>query len=312
MLRRLILGVVAALFFSSTFVLNRAMSLEGGPWVWSASLRYAFMVLFVVIVLLLSGQARALREGITLGQRYWRFWLLAGTIGFGVFYAGITFSAQYAAGWVVATTWQMTILMTPLVLRAFGRPVPLRGIFFVLLIFGGIVLVNAEYAAVTSSREVLIGALPVLIAAIAYPVGNQMVWEAKRGNRRFIPHIDEPVLDNTLVRILLLSLGTVPWWIFWIVVTQPPSPDATQVFNTALVAILSGLIATGLFLYARQLARTSYEITAVDATQSMEVLFSLAGEVLILGGLLPGLLGWTGIVVTVVGLILYLLAQSGE
>ncbi len=310
MLRKLSLGILAALFFSSTFVLNRVMSLEGGPWVWSASLRYLFMVLFVVFALLINGQARALREGMALGLRDWWFWLLAGTIGFGVFYAGITFSAQYAAGWVVATSWQMTILMTPLVLWMYGRPVPLRGLLFTLLIFGGIVLVNVEYATTASLRDVLLGALPVLVAAIAYPVGNQMVWEAKQGARRFIPHIQEPVLNNTLVRILLLSLGTVPWWIFWIVVTRPSAPDASQLLNTALVALLAGLIATGIFLYTRQLADKAYEIAAVDATQSMEVIFSLAGEVLLLGGILPGFLGWTGVGLTVVGLILYLLAQS--
>jgi len=38
--RLLWLGLLAAALFSITFVLNRAMSLEGGHWVWSASLRY--------------------------------------------------------------------------------------------------------------------------------------------------------------------------------------------------------------------------------------------------------------------------------
>ncbi len=311
MLKLLSLGAVAALFFSSTFILNRAMSLEGGHWVWSASLRYGFLVLLIVGTLLVSGQATALRAGLALGRRYWRFWLLTGTIGFGIFYAGITVSAQYAAGWVTATAWQTTILMTPLVLRAFGRPVPLRGVLFTLLIFAGIVLVNLEHATSATGREVLLGALPVLAAAIAYPVGNQMVWEAKHGARRsLIPHIDAPVLDNTLVRVLLLSLGTFPWWLFWIFITRPPAPAPSQLVNTALVALFSGMIATGLFLFARQLARDAYEIAAVDATQSLEVVFSLGGEVLLLGGLLPGLLGWSGIALTVAGLVLYLLAQS--
>ncbi len=311
MLRLLSLGVLAAFFFSSTFVLNRTMSLEGGHWVWSASLRYAFTIFFIVLILLLRGQYRVLAAGLALGRRYWRFWLLAGTIGFGVFYAGITFSAQYAAGWVVATTWQMTILMTPLVLWVFGRPVPLRGVIFALLIFGGIVLVNLEYAAATSRRELLLGVVPVLIAAIAYPLGNQMVWEAKRGERRFIPHIEEPHLDNTLVRILVLALGTGPWWLFWILLLRPGAPAPGQLINTALVALFSGLIATGLFLYARHFAHDAYEIAAVDATQSTEVIFSLAGEVLLLGGLLPGPIGWFGMAMTVAGLICYLLAQSG-
>ncbi|MCB0044643.1 MAG: multidrug resistance efflux transporter family protein [Caldilineaceae bacterium] len=310
MLKLLTIGVSASLFFSSTFILNRAMSLAGGHWVWSAGLRYLFMALFIMVVLAASGRMRVLRAGLALGRRTWRFWLVAGTIGFGVFYAGITLAAEYAPGWVVATTWQTTILVSPLVLRAFGRKVPLKGIFFTLLIFGGIVLVNAEHAADASWRTLLLGALPVLAAAIAYPVGNQMVWEAKRGARRAIPHITDPVLDDTLVRVLLLTLGTGPFWLLCIVITRPPPPTPSQWLNTALVALLSGLIATGLFLYARQRAESAYEIAAVDATQSMEVLFSLAGEVLLLGGLLPGLLGWAGVALTIIGLALYLLAQS--
>jgi hypothetical protein len=39
MFKLLAIGVLAALFFSSTFLLNRAMSLAGGHWVWSAGLR---------------------------------------------------------------------------------------------------------------------------------------------------------------------------------------------------------------------------------------------------------------------------------
>ncbi|ABS22278.1 hypothetical protein Bcer98_2005 [Bacillus cytotoxicus NVH 391-98] len=31
-------------FFAFTFILNPAMDLQGGSWIWSASLRYYFMV----------------------------------------------------------------------------------------------------------------------------------------------------------------------------------------------------------------------------------------------------------------------------
>ena len=78
MFRLLGLGVAAALFFSSTFVLNRAMSLEGGSWVWSASLRYGWMTVFLVAGFLLSGRARLLGDALALFGRYWRFWLLEG------------------------------------------------------------------------------------------------------------------------------------------------------------------------------------------------------------------------------------------
>ena len=53
MLRLLVYGLLAALFFSSTFVLNRAMSLGGGNWVWSAVLRYAYALLLISLGFLL-------------------------------------------------------------------------------------------------------------------------------------------------------------------------------------------------------------------------------------------------------------------
>jgi hypothetical protein len=41
------IGLLSGLFFSSTFILNRLMSMEGGHWVWSGSLRYAYMILML-------------------------------------------------------------------------------------------------------------------------------------------------------------------------------------------------------------------------------------------------------------------------
>ncbi len=320
-MRRLLgIGILAALFFSSTFVLNRAMALAGGDWVWSAALRYGWMLLLLVVGFVVTGRASLLGQVWRAFWQHWLFWLAAGTIGFGVFYAGVTYAASFAPGWVVATTWQTTILATPLVLAYFGRRVPVRGVLFIVLIFVGIVLVNLEHAALTSWREVLQGALPVLIAAVAYPLGLQMVWEAREAGRTIaagnparrlrIPAIADPILDQPFARVMLLVLGSLPFWIVLIAVTQPPPPSSGQVINTLLVALLSGIVATSLFLQARHLAKSSYELAAVDSTQSTEVIWSLLGEVLLLGGALPGMLGWAGVALTLIGLALFLLAQG--
>ncbi len=179
MFKLLGLGVLAALFFSSTFVLSRAMSLEGGHWVWSASLRYLWMIVLLAGGLLIAGRGGLLLAALRLLRQHWRFWLLAGSVGFGVFYAGIAFAASYAPSWVVATTWQLTVLASPLVLLAYGRRVPWRGVVFTLLIFAGIVLVNLGQAQAASWQAVALGALPVIVSAFAYPAGLQLVWERK-------------------------------------------------------------------------------------------------------------------------------------
>jgi drug/metabolite transporter (DMT)-like permease len=311
MTRLIAIGSLAALFFSSTFVLNRAMSLQGGHWAWTSSLRFGFMLLFLIALLLITRGKKALTDVKDVFLRHWRFWILAGSVGFGVFYSFITFSSQFAAGWIIATTWQVTILATPIVLIFFGRKVPTKGLLLTGVIFIGIVLVNIEHAALTSLREVLFSALPVLVAAFAYPIGNQLVWEARMGHNPRIPKIDHPILENGFARVLLLTLGSLPFWILLLAFTSPPAPTRGQLLSTALVALLSGVIATTLFLYARHLCTQPYEIAAVDATQSMEVVFSLIGEIIFLGGALPGAIGMIGVALTIIGLAAYMKMQAG-
>lgn len=312
MVRQVALGILAALFFSSTFILNRAMSLAGGHWAWTASLRFGYMLIFLGLALLITRGRRALAEIWSIFRRDWIFWTLAGSIGFGVFYALITFSAAYAPGWVVATTWQITILATPVVLGIFGRKVPGRGLFLSGLIFIGILLVNLEQARATGLSALLAGGLPVLGAAFAYPLGNQLVWEARLGENRYLPHLTDPLLENGFARVLLLTMGSVPFWLVLLLWASPPAPTTGQWFSTGVVALLSGVIATPIFLAARHLCKQPYEIAAVDATQAMEAVFSLAGEILILRGALPGPLGWAGVALTIVGLGAYMTLQAGS
>lgn len=49
-MKAICIGILAALFFSVTFILNRSMELEGGSWVWSASLRFIFMLPILLII----------------------------------------------------------------------------------------------------------------------------------------------------------------------------------------------------------------------------------------------------------------------
>ena len=310
MTRLVLFGICSALFFSSTFVLNRAMSLQGGHWIWTASLRYFYMLFMLSLWLVVSGKTRLLKEVFSAFRSNWGFWTIAGSTGFGVFYALLTFSSSFAPGWVVATTWQSTILATPLVLLLFGKRVPMRGVFFTVLIFVGIVLVTCEQDAAASMRETILGIAPVLIAAFAYPLGNQLVWEARHGKIVHIPEKSTAVLDDSVARVLIMVLGSLPLWLALILCVQPPPPSGGQLINTAVVAVFSGVLATTIFYKARHLAKTPFELSAVDATQSMEVVFSLLGEIVFLGGSWPGPAGSIGIVISLLGLVLYVRSQT--
>ncbi|WP_029910546.1 DMT family transporter [Pelobacter seleniigenes] len=310
--RLVVLGSLSALFFSSTFIFNRAISLAGGHWFWTASLRYVWMLALLMLWYLCSGKMNLLGQIFGLFKRNWIFWCLTGSIGFGIFYSLIAFSSGFAPGWVVATTWQMTILASPLVLLLFGKKVPLRALLYTLLIFCGILLVNLGQSETVAWQDLLWGGLPVLVAAFAYPLGNQMLWEAQRQGTRRIPHIKDQVLEDPFARIMLLTLGTIPFWVLLYLLMSPPPPAAGQWTSTFLVALLSGVVATSLFLYARNLAGDSYEIAAIDSLQSGEVLFSLAGEILFLNGSFPATGGTVGVILTVVGLGLYMRAQVDQ
>jgi len=268
------------------------------------------MLVMLSAWLVISGKSRILTATLSAFRRNWCFWTIAGSTGFGLFYSLLTYSASFAPGWVVATTWQSTILATPLVLFALGQRVPLKGMFFTALIFLGIVLVTVEQATAVSAKALLFGILPVVAAAFAYPLGNQLIWEARHGKGDLIPKVDDPILDNSIGRVLIMVLGSLPFWIVLILAVRPPAPSSGQWLNTAVVAVFSGVIATTLFYHARHQAKTPLELSAVDATQSTEVLFSLLGEIVFLNGAFPGLAGSLGIALSVIGLILYVRTQA--
>ncbi len=309
MIRLMTIGLISGFFFSATFVLNRVMSLDGGHWFWSGALRYGYMLILLGIGIAFSKGLPFLKAMLKeLYQHAW-FWILAGSIGFGSFYALICFSADHSPGWVVATTWQMTIIASLFVLMGFGRRFPKKIWVWALVVFGGVCLVNLSHFETSNLKSLLMGAIPVLLAAFCYPLGNQLVWEAttgrREGGKRWWGKIDTPLLDNPFAKVFLLSCGTIPFWTVLYFVTDPGPPSPGQWVNTALVAIFSGVVATSLFLYARGKADTPAKLAAVDATQCSEVVFALAGEILFLGTVLPNGVGIAGIIITGMGLIAF-------
>jgi drug/metabolite transporter (DMT)-like permease len=210
----------------------------------------------------------------------------------------------------VATTWQLTIIATLLVLMGFGRRFPKKTWLFSGIVFTGVLLVNLSQIGGDSLRRLLMGGLPVLIAAFCYPIGNPLVWEAQNGHRR-LPRLPGALFDNPFNKVLLLSLGSVPFWCVLVALTSPPAPSRGQLINTALVALFSGICATSLFLYARSRSTRASELAAVDATQSSEVVFALIGEVLLLGAAWPAGSALAGVGLVFVGLFLFIQFQEG-
>ena len=193
MIKLILLGLLAGALFSSTFILNELMSDAGGHWFWSASLRYTFMWLLLSVLIAMQHGFGRLKELTTIFCQHWQFWCMTGSIGFGVFYTGICYAADHVAGWVVAATFMFTVVTSLLVLLAFGQRFDKKFIAYAILVFIGVVLVNVseglrasaiQTVASTSMNDMLLlGALPALLAAFCYPIGNQLVWQVSYNSR---------------------------------------------------------------------------------------------------------------------------------
>ena len=222
------------------------------------------------------------------------FWTISGIIGFGFFYALICFAADYSPAWILATTWQLTILASLFVLAFFGQKLSkliwLCSIFLVI----GISMVNISHFDVLDMKDLLYGAVPVLFAGFCYPLGNQLIWQEKQKREKEDKNKNSnklQVLNNAFVKVFLLTLGSTPLWIILYIFLDVGVASVSQYYNVALIALFSGVIATTLFLYARSKANTPSKIMLVDASQSTEVFFALGAEMIFLNAHFPKQIG---------------------
>ncbi|MGO4890029.1 multidrug resistance efflux transporter family protein [Anaerobacillus sp. MEB173] len=300
------IGILASVFFAVTFILNRSMELAGGSWFWSSSLRFVFMLPFLFLIVLYRRNARQVIEEMRKHPFQWLCWSF---FGFVLFYGPLTYAAAYGPGWLVAGTWQLTIVAGVLLGPLFYQTIqtkegPLkvrnklqtRALFISFLILCGVALIQVQNANQLTLTEVMVGVLPVMIAAFAYPLGNRKMMEVCGGR-----------LD-TFQRVFGMTLASMPFWIvigaFGFIKVGAPSSD--QLLQTFIVAISSGVIATTLFFIATDRVRGHQgKLAAVEATQSTQVLFVIIGEVVLLSTPWPSGLAMAGIMIIVIGMLLH-------
>ncbi|MBO1513605.1 DMT family transporter [Metabacillus bambusae] len=305
-MRSIVLGICSSFFFAFTFVLNRSMELSGGSWLWSASLRYFFMLPFLFFIVIWRKKWIALWKEMKKNPSQWLLW---GTIGFGLFYAPICFAGAYGPGWLIAATWQITILSGSLLVPLFYEEIkttngsikvrgqiPFKGLCMSLIIIIGVGVMQYEHATQLSIKPVLLSIIPVIIASFAYPLGNRKMMSLCEGR-----------LD-VFQRVLGMTLGSLPFWITLSIIALSTTglPSKTQTVQSFFVAICSGLIATLLFFQATNLVQHNMaKLAAVEATQSIQVLFALFGEILFLSAPLPTPISLIGMVLVVGGMVLH-------
>jgi drug/metabolite transporter (DMT)-like permease len=311
-MKAILIGIVSSLFFAVTFILNRSMELSGGSWLWSSSLRYLFMVPFLIGIVLIRGNMKELLHELKTNPVTWILW---STIGFGLFYAPLTFAAASGPGWLVAGTWQFVIIAGLLVVPFFYKTVetkngmqrvrekiPVKGLIFSSLIFIGIILIQLQAVEEGIGMEMLlVGILPVVVAAFAYPLGNRKMMEHCKNN------------FDTFQRVLGMTLASTPFWLIIAGIggATVGLPSKDQVFQSFIVGISSGIIATVLFFFATELVKHDQsKLAAVEATQATQIIFVIFGEVLLLSAPMPTMYSFVGLIMIAGGMVLHSLFSN--
>ena len=297
MKKGILLGLLASFFFAFTFLLNRSMHLSGGSWIWSASLRYLFT--FPIFALLVWRTSGFLRVHAAIRQAPFQ-WLLWSTVGFGLFYAPISFAGDHGESWLIAASWQITIVMGLLLSPLFQKRIAVKNLGAAAVILVGVFLLQVKNI-VSLNTASLIGTLPpILIAAVSYPLGNRKMMALC------------PPEMTTIERVYGMTLCSLPFWVLLAVtgLVTVGAPSGSQAIQSLGVAVLSGVIATLLFFRATDLVRHSQrQLAVVESTQSFEVLFTLLGGVLLLRDAPPDLPGYLGVGLIVAGMVLSSIAS---
>ncbi|EDS76210.1 conserved membrane protein YjlA [Clostridium botulinum C str. Eklund] len=305
MKKSIFLGMLSAFFFSFTFILNSKMNISGGSFIWSASLRYIFMLPILYIIMIVRNECSDVIQDILKRPSKWILW---STVGFGFFYAPLCFSSVYSPSWVISATWQITIvagaILSPLFykeIKTHGEvkrqrnSIPKKSLLMSLIILIGVFLIQFQQSKTVDLSKSFIGIIAIIIAAFAYPLGNRKMMEVCNGK------------FNTFQRVFGMTMASMPFWIILSIfgVVKNGFPQQKQVVQALLVAIFSGVIATVLFFKATDLVRDdSSKIAVVETTQAGEVVFTIVGEILVLNGAIPSPLAGVGIALVIVGMVL--------
>lgn len=230
-------------------------------------------------------------------------------MGFVLFYMPITFVANYSPGWLISATWQLTIICGLLVAPFFYEYVQINrqqikireriswpSVWTSSVMVFGVVLVQIPHISHIEIHVFMMSVIPLIIGAFCYPLGN----------RKMMILVDDHL--NTLERIYGMTLVTFPIWLIVFIcgIFNSGLPATNQVVQTFLVAVFSGVIATTLFFYATNLVKHNQaKLAAVESTQATEIIFTLIGEMILLGLPLPSPISMIGIVIITLGIFIY-------
>ncbi|MBN9164818.1 MAG: multidrug resistance efflux transporter family protein [Myxococcales bacterium] len=292
------LGLASALFFTATYVLNRAIASAGGHWAWSAALRYRLTLPMLAVVMPWQGGFAAVWRALRAHPWTWLAW---SGIGFTLFCVCLTWAAAFAPSWLVAGTFQLTViagmLLAPLLYRDARARVPRRSLALGGVIVLGVAIMQAGHFRGRLDANAWLALAAVTVAAFLYPLGN----------RAILLHLERSGEElNATQRVFGMTLASQPFW--WLIAAYAGSvagaPAPRQILLAAGVALFAGTIATILFFQATGMVQSDPgALGAVEAMQAAELLISTALGVAFLGEHAPRSLSAAGAALVVVGIV---------
>lgn len=291
--KAILFGITGAFFFAFNFILIRSMNLEGGYYLWTAVLRYFFTLPLMALLLIKGNGFRKVFRSISQKPVKWFVW---STVGFGLFYAPLSAAAIYGESWFTAAVWQFTIVAGVLLTPLFGKKIPVKNLLCSCVIVAGILVMQASKIRMGVQADWPMLILTMGIAAFSYPLGNRKMMQVTEGEGL-----------TTVQRVFGMTLCSMPFWGICAVWSYREAglPTASQCFQSFLIALLAGVVATVLFFAATDLMRHDpKKLAVIEATQSGEVIFTVLMGVLILKDSMPDGMALAGIGIIVAGMVL--------
>ncbi|SEM98861.1 Putative multidrug resistance efflux transporter [Luteibacter sp. UNCMF331Sha3.1] len=306
-LKAVAIGLLSALFFTFTYVFNRAVVSGGGHWQWAVILRYLITLPLLAAVLPFQGGLGALPAELRAHPVPWLRW---SAVGFFLFGLPLTWAASSGPSWLVAGSFQMTVLAGPLMAPFIYRDARARwhagSLAIGVLILAGVMLLQLGNAHGSLDAEAWLAVGAVVVAAFAYPLGN----------RKILLHLERTgVRLGAVQRVFGMTLASWPLWLAFAAVTWATigPPTWREVGLAGGVALSSGVIATVLFFHATErVGRQPTALAAVEAMQAAELLFAAGIGAVFLGEATPGPLAASGAIAIIVGIGAFAWASSRE
>ena len=291
------LALLSGLFFSQTYLFNRAIAIDDGHWAWTASLRYLMTLPLLMPLMPWQGGTAPVLRSIAAHPMAW---LRYSAIGFVVFYCLLAFAASSGPSWLVAGSFMFTViagmLCAPFIYRDARRRVPRAALAIGAAIFAGVLMMQVGHAQGPLDHAGWIALACVLGAAIAFPLGNRLLLLHLEGTGEAL---------NATQRVFGMTLAGQPLW--WLVAlyawSQAGVPPLSQVLLTAGVALSAGVVAMILFFQATGMVRDKpAALGAVEGMQAAELLITMLLGVWFLQEAWPRGIALWGVVLIVLGI----------